>query len=481
MEQGKINPVKISFFLIIPFFAFILAFSVSCGRYNNVKNISEMAPACGIVIVLLSAMTLFLIYKIRQSTGHRELILKDKLLSEAKAEYQATLDRFQKANADLSAAKEKAEEADKLKTAFLANMSHEIRTPMNAIIGLSSFLTEPGITLDETREYVELINSSSRHLLTIIDDIVDISKIEAGQVNIANAPVEINKLLKEIYLMYKKTVELKKITLSIQSEKPDELLRIITDESRLKQIFCNLLNNAIKFTENGEIIFGYNIQGKIIKFFVKDTGIGIAPQYQSVIFDRFRKVGSSDSRLYGGVGLGLSISKGLMEKMGGTISVDSEAGKGSTFYFTIPLFKEVNSEPDSEKMDKPVYYPSWNNKTIMIVEDDENSYTYMRKVLDYTNVRLVRAKNGIEAIEMVNTHPEISLILMDIKMPLMDGLDATRQIKELRPEIKIIAQSAYAFNNDKPKAFEAGCDGYLTKPFLQKDLIEIIGVHIGER
>jgi signal transduction histidine kinase/CheY-like chemotaxis protein len=435
----------------------------------------------GLVIILLCSLLWWCIYKIHLKKLYSELSLKEKILSDTKEEYQATLNRIQKINSDLVEAKEKAEEADKLKTAFLANMSHEIRTPMNAIIGLSSFLTEPGLSKEKTEDFVEIINSSSQQLLTIIDDIVDISKIEAGQVSIVSESVNINKLLKEIYVIYLKPAESKKIGLSFSCEQPDDLIQTMTDKNRVKQVFCNLLNNAIKFTGEGEIEFGYTIKEKFVEFYVKDNGIGIASENRSFIFDRFRQVGTLDSRMYGGIGLGLSISKGLVEKMGGTIWVNSELGKGSTFYFTIPYIEGNNTAGIPYKSIKSPAYTNWENKTILIVEDDMNNYTYIEKILLLTNIKILHAWNGMEAIELLKNHSEISLVLMDFKMPVLDGYEATRLIKEFRPELPIIAQTAYAFSNDKTKAFDAGCNDYLSKPFQKDIIIEAIGKYLEKK
>jgi signal transduction histidine kinase/CheY-like chemotaxis protein len=423
------------------------------------------------LIILLCCILLLRIYRTTQIPVSRELALKEKILTETKEEYRTTLYRIQKMNNDLFAAKEKAEEADKLKTAFLANMSHEIRTPMNAIIGLSSFLTEPGLSNEEINDYIEIINANSRQLLTIIDDIVDISTIEAGQVKIVTELVDINKLIKEIYLIYKKSVDLKKINLTCTSEQSNVLIQTMSDENRIKQVLCNLLNNAIKFTEEGEIDFGYKAKEKFIEFYVRDTGIGIAPENISLIFERFRQVEASHSRFFSGIGLGLSISKGLIEKMGGTIWASSEQGKGATFFFTIPYIQNTNIIDKPDRSVRTHSSVKWDNKIIMIVEDDQDNYAYIEKILSTTNVRIIHSWNGKDAVEKVKSHPEISLVLMDFKMPVMDGYEATGNIKALRPELPVIGHSAYALSHDITRALNAGCDEYISKPLLQKDLL----------
>ena len=247
-----------------------------------------------------------------------------------------SINRIQHINNDLIIAKVKAEESDLLKSAFLANMSHEIRTPMNAIIGFSDFLLQPGLSKKEFDRYVHIIRASSQQLLSIISDIIDISKIEAGQFSIKADNVDINKLMNELLLTYKKVGGNKKLKLQLITDRPDSLVQIKTDGNRINQIFCNLLNNAIKFTKEGEIEFGYKTKANFIEFYVKDHGIGIAQKDQSIVFEHFTQVKAASGELNSGNGLGLSISKALVEKLGGTIHVDSELGNGSNFIFTIP-------------------------------------------------------------------------------------------------------------------------------------------------
>jgi signal transduction histidine kinase len=249
----------------------------------------------------------------------------------------------QSINNELIIAKERVEEADKLKSAFLSNMSHEIRTPINAIIGFSQFLLDPGTSKEEVQDFVQVIRSSSLQLMSIINDIVDISLIEVDQVSLLIEPVNINQLLIKLYTLYEKLVDGKKVSLHCICHNPDKLVQIKTDGKRINQVFSHLLNNAIKFTKEGKIEFGYKVKKTHVKFYVKDSGIGLAPENHSLIFQRFRQVDSSFTREYDGNGLGLSISKALVEKLGGTIKVVSELGCGSTFIFTIPHVPEVDN------------------------------------------------------------------------------------------------------------------------------------------
>jgi len=389
-------------------------------------------------------------------------------------ELTESLKQIKKINNELTIAKTKAEESNSLKSMFLANMSHEIRTPMNAIMGFAEFLQEPGLSKDKQKRFVQVINSSCRQLLSVISDIIDISKIEAGQISMDSDSIDINNLLKELFLSYKKVAALKKIHLKCSLECPKELILVKTDVNRVKQILCNLLDNALKFTKEGFIDFGYKIKNDFIEFYVKDTGIGIAPENLELIFERFRQVETTDNRIHGGNGLGLSISKALIEKLGGTISVMSKFGKGSNVLFTIPYLKESDSN----------FYPNINNKlrrftggegkTILIVEDEVNNYAYIEEILSSSKVNIVHAWEGSEAVEYVKNNADISLVLMDIKMQKMNGYEALRLIKQIRPDLPVIAQTAYALSQDKKQTQQEGFDNYISKPIAKNTLVDII-------
>ncbi|RPH26838.1 MAG: response regulator [Bacteroidales bacterium] len=403
-----------------------------------------------------------------------EFIELNKVYLKINEELTESIDHIKKINDELTIAKGKAEESDKLKSAFLANMSHEIRTPMNAIMGFSELLLEPNIKKENLEDFIQIINTSSQQLLTIIGDIIDISKIEAGLITINSELVNINILMNELFEIYNKKVESKKMTLYCSCERPNDLIQINTDGNRIKQVLCNLLNNAIKFTIDGKIEYGYKIKENFIAFYVKDTGVGIAQEHHDLIFQRFRQEKATLTCPNDGNGLGLAISKALVEKLGGTIGVNSELGVGSTFTFTIPYVKGVVNDVGSEKATIPIQIHSCKEETILIVEDDYNSQTYLKESLSSTNINLLHASNGNEAVEKVNNHSEISLVLMDIKMPIMNGYEAMRIIKQIRPKLPIIAQTAYALSNDKFKALEAGFDGYISKPINKNLLIKLV-------
>jgi PAS domain S-box-containing protein len=411
---------------------------------------------------------------IRQNTEYH--MLNDEYLA-LNEELTESFNHIQKMNSELTVSKNKAEESDRLKSAFLANMSHEIRTPLNAIMGFSGLLKEVFESREKTDEYIEIIESSGQQLLNIIDDILEISKIEAGQISVSPATININKAMREIYQIYSKQAELKGLQLLM----PDDYRKdfyTLTDENRLKQILCNLLNNALKFTSHGKIQFGYHIEEDDIRFYVTDTGIGLSEEDFAIIFKPFRQVETGSTRSYGGNGLGLSISKALVEKLGGTLSVESEPLKGSSFSFTIPYIRCVDPSPVSETPFEEIRNNQWNHYTILVAEDEMYNYSYIEEILNQTNIQILHAWDGKEAVEIVKRHPEISLVLMDIKMPEMDGYTATRLIKKLRPQLPVIAQTAYAMIENRENAFQAGFDQYISKPVSHNYFMKILGYYL---
>lgn len=378
---------------------------------------------------------------------------------------------------DLIRAKENAEESDRLKTAFLQNMSHEIRTPLNGILGFADLLTNDNIDIYEMRTYANFIKTSGNRLLALINNILDLSRIEAGSIHTQAKPFVLNKLMKEIWQMFRIQTEKKNIHLRYHHALPDEESVIISDEDKISQIVSNLLNNAFKFTDAGSIDFGYKISGNEIVFRVTDTGRGIPKEHQARIFERFYQADISMSRNFEGAGLGLPISQGLVKLLGGNMWLESEVGKGTSFYFSLPYHpsgKQTSSPAGelqiSNKKDNPV---------ILIVEDDETSFLYLKTVLRLGKMEWLRATNGLEAVEICRENPKIGLVLMDIKLPGMNGLEATMKIKEFRPALPIIAQTAYAFASDKKAASIAGCDDFITKPIPRNELLRIITKHLG--
>ena len=367
-------------------------------------------------------------------------------------------------NDELLKAKDKAEESDRLKSAFLANMSHEIRTPMNAILGFANLLKSKKQSEERKRTFIDIINSKSKQLLQIITDIIDISKIEADQIKIINKNLSLNELIRQLvtYFNTLKEQEKKPINIKMSYDRPDKSSWIYSDKVRIEQVLTNLLSNAYKFTEKGEIKIGYKIfDYKWVQFFVSDTGIGLSEEEQKVIFDRFRQASSSMNRIYGGTGLGLSISKGLAEKLGGEIWVESKVNKGSVFYLKIPYAAGEKTQTFLSKK-KDSY--NWENKTILVVEDEDINFTFIKTLIKPTKAIIIRAMDGLEAIELCKKNADINLVLMDIKLPKLDGLAATREVKKFRQTLPIIAQTAYAMSSDEDSCLKAGCDAYISKP-----------------
>jgi len=380
---------------------------------------------------------------------------------------------------ELVKAKLAAEESDRLKSAFLANMSHEVRTPLNGILGLAQVMLKSEKLAPEFRNDVNMIVESGSSLLTLIEDIMDVSKIEAGQMKIKYKPFSVNTLLDQLYSMLlanplylQKNTQHQKIELIY--DKPDKDITIMSDPDRLKQIFVNLIGNSLKFTQRGFVRFGYTFTKQKITFYVKDSGIGIPKDKTETIFDRFVQVDSTLARKYSGSGLGLAISKGLTVLLNGKIWCESDLGKGSGFYFTIPYHYTTMLAGTDTPLKKSIKDHEWSDHTILIVEDDVINFKVIEAMLRDTNVKVIHAENGLKAIEQVSLKPEIELVLMDVHLPVMSGLEATGKILDINPTLPVIAQTANAMSEDKDKCLEAGCIDYISKPINMGELISKI-------
>ncbi len=381
-----------------------------------------------------------------------------------------------KAVVELKKAREKAEESDRLKTAFLSNMSHEIRTPMNGILGFSDLLKNPKLTGKEQQEYISIIEKSGERMLNIINDIIDISRIEAGHMEVLITETNIAELLQFISKFFQPEARLKRIKLYSPNLTTDEALIVNTDKQKLNAILINLVKNAIKFTSNGLIEFGYRKTENDLLFYVKDTGRGIPESKKSIIFERFRQGNEQSNRDYEGAGLGLAISKAYAEMLGGRIWVESEPEKGSVFSFTIPLNKEHEEKIDlvSDRDENEIEINIMKNLKILIAEDDEVTEMLIGKVAGSFGKEIINVRKGTDAIEACRKNPDIDLILMDIKMPGLDGYEATRQIRKFNEEVIIIAQTAYALSGDREQAQLAGCNEYISKPINLALLTELL-------
>ena len=419
-----------------------------------------------LVILLISMLSYFLSKTINPIIDNlknkgEELVLKNKKL-------------IQSIN-ELSLAKEKAEESDRLKSAFLANMSHEIRTPMNGILGFAGLLKEPNLTGKEQQKYIQIIEKGGARMLNIINDIISISKIESGQMDVTISDSNINEQIEYIYTFFKPEVEAKGMQLSFKNMLPVKEATIKTDREKLFAILTNLVKNAIKYSEKGSIEIGYDKKGEHLEFYVKDSGIGIESNRKEAIFERFIQADIEDKMARQGAGLGLSISKAYVELLGGKLWVESEKGIGSIFYFTIPYTTELlKTDGITNSTADDVMEAQVKNLKILIVEDDETSDLLLSTMLTKINREILQAKNGLEAIELCRNNPDLDLILMDIKMPVMDGYEATQQIRQFNKDVIIIAQTAYGLTGDRENAIVAGCNAYISKPIIKDELMSLI-------
>ncbi len=395
------------------------------------------------------------------------------------SEQKETEKKLQKQNKELNIAKEKAEESDQLKTEFIHNMSHEIRTPLNGILGFSQILGNADNSEKKRKQYIEIIQSSGNQLLQIIDDILEISQLETKQVKISEKEICLNDLLLELFSIFDIKAKENKTPLYLKKGLPDKECRILTDDKKLYNILSILLKNALKFTNTGFIEFGYKLTHTSVnqlEIYVKDTGIGISPRSQEIIFKKFSQEEKSLSRNVGGLGLGLSIAKENTKLLGGKITLESEKGKGTTFYVTIP-YKPVDTDTINNISSKEKLTEKQDKYTILLVEDEEVNHLYIETLIENEieiDCNTIHAKHGKEAVKICRENPEINLILMDLKMPIMNGFEATKLIRKFRPNLPIIAQTAYSTSEEKEQALSIGCDDFISKPISEKTLNEII-------
>ncbi len=382
---------------------------------------------------------------------------------------------------ELIVARKKAEESEKLKMTFLSNMSHEIRTPMNSIIGFAELMGDENLTPEERREFASIIINSGDQLLGIIDDILEVSKEEAGELKLFDQKFSLKKFMGELQRIFANNMKGKpvEVILNIPENAPD---MIISDKVRLKQILDNLLSNASKFTHEGSIEMGYKLLRKynpVLEFYVKDTGIGIPKDKQDTIFERFTQVKENLTQNFTGTGLGLSIVKRLVTFMGGQVSFKSEPEKGSIFTFTLPYkMPEKESVVPSSKIKKKSLLPSdngWEDKTLLIADDIKQIFAFFRETLKKTGVKMLYAKDGKEALEIYQNHKsEINLGLIDIQMPEINGLEVARAIRKENKTLPLIAQTGLALNIGKDEAKNAGFDDIIYKPIKTDHLCEIL-------
>ncbi len=385
---------------------------------------------------------------------------------------------------ELKEARDRAEESDRLKTSFLANMSHEIRTPMNGILGFANLLKDPDLKGDKRDLYVKHIEQSSKQLLNIIDDIIDISKIESGQLKISNRPVRINGIMDEVYSSFFHRIRgdapgQKRVTFNLEKGVSGANFTLVTDDYRLRQVFNNLIGNAIKFTEDGTITFGYVLKNnRHIEFFVKDSGPGIPENMLDLVFDRFGQVNQESYSQPSGTGLGLPISKNLVKLMGGEMWVESKVNKGSIFRFTLPLVVENAGVEPRVLISNKSY--NWTGKTILVAEDEMLNWMFIKEMLRKSGAEILRAEDGNQAVKIARKFkPDV--ILMDIKMPGLNGIEATRKIRTFNKTVPIIAQTAFVMAEEKAESKLVGCNHFVTKPLDRTVIMELIDSYFNKK
>ena len=464
--------------------------AVTSKEIKHQKTIRNVFIA-GLFIALFIIFLFYRIVRIKKKANNilraknKEIIQQKDLISEQKSEIQTQADELLEHKTNLEAiveqrtaafikAKEQAEESDQLKTAFLNNISHEFRTPMNGILGFSTLLINSN-SPEKQNEFADIVNKSCRQLLNIVNDTVEISKVHSAQAKVIKSTVNVSSIISEIINEFQDSAFQKGIDISLELKLEKEQMLIEIDENKIERIFWHLLDNAVKFTYSGHIkIIGQEIGNNIIQFQIEDTGIGISPELQEKIFDPFRQAETGATRSFGGNGIGLSLVKAYIEILGGKIWLESEIEKGTTVFFTIPVIESVNKEAEKQI----VITCNINDKTILIAEDNDMNFVLIREILFNYNIKLLHAWNGKEALVLFKKEKHIDLILMDLKMPVMDGYEALKQIRSINPKIPVIAQTAYASDTDKEEIMSAGFNDYITKPINEYKLVQMLKLRI---
>jgi signal transduction histidine kinase/ActR/RegA family two-component response regulator len=386
---------------------------------------------------------------------------------------------------EMKKALKKAEESDRLKTLFLTNMSHDVRTPLNGIIGFTRLLYDDSLTPKTRKYYLDIISKRGQNLLRLINDILNISQLEAGKIEIKRRSCNVNLLLNDLYTIFSSEefgVKKAEVQLRVITSLNDSRATTITDPLRLEQVLSNLIDNALKFTEKGVVEFGYKLDKDFLIFYVSDTGVGIDSKHFEKLFERFSKVFPEESEPnypLEGSGLGLYIAKSIVELLDGKIWFESQPKQGSTFYFTIPYVpQKVSSVKHISKSMVATSTIDLTGKVILVVEDDYISYQLIENLLEKTGAKLIHVKNGEDAVEVVKLTSSIDLVLMDMQLPFLSGYEATVQIKQIKPQIPIVAQTAHAMDNDKERCLKAGCNNYLPKPIDPDEFILTIGEYL---
>ncbi|MDC0584606.1 ATP-binding protein [Bacteroidales bacterium] len=454
---------------------------ISCNKNYNKWNAEKLA----ILQNAVQMLAIILERLLQESLLSKKKVFLEKLvdertlkLKEQNEEYISLNEEYKTQNKELQKAKEKAEESERLKSTFLANMSPEIRTPMNGILGFAELLKKPLLTGDKQQKYINIIEKSGKRMLNIINDIIDISKIEAGLMEFDMQKTNINEQIEYIYTFFNPEAEIKDIKLSYKTPLTTKEATIVTDTEKLYAILTNLVKNAIKYTEKGSIEIGYILKSNKghneLEFCVSDTGLGIPKDRQEAIFERFIQSDIDDKMARQGAGLGLAITKSYIEKLKGKTWVESEVGHGASFYFTLPYITE-SAETSIIEVNVPMEKSMpFKKLKILIAEDDEVSEILLDETIEIFSKETLKAKTGVEAIEICRDNVDIDLILMDVRMPELGGYEATAQIRKFNKDIVIIAQTTHGLAGDREKAIKAGCNDYIAKPINEAELKELI-------
>jgi PAS domain S-box-containing protein len=421
--------------------------------------------------------------RLKHSDGHyvnlslKSITIKDKSgLVTGSLTISRDITLLRKSHEDLIQTKVEAETSNKLKTSFLANISHEIRTPLNSVVGFANLLLSDDLTNAMKEEYIDHINYNSEKLLQIIGDIIDLSRLESSQIEISYEETSLSEVINEVIDESRRSIKRneKPIILTVKNQFEDNSDLIFTDKLWLKRVLNHLMDNAIKFTLEGSVELSYSRNEGDISFKIKDTGIGIKKENLSRIFEEFRQEIDGHHRPFEGLGVGLTLAREVVERMGGTISVESEKGFGSEFIFTIPYRAAGSSRLKSRNKLAPSPSLDWGSKKCLLIDDNKDVLIYLNRILVDTGINVMLARSGPESLGIIKDNPDIDVVLLDMQMPEMNGIEVTREIRKIRNTLPIIAQTAFIFEDDKDIILEAGCDACLIKPIRKEHLLTVM-------
>ncbi len=454
--------------------------NLNLNKASTPKNQHQLIAFWGIALLIFSMLGVLLFYMRRYRVESKKLYDTNKKLNHVNNHFESIIrDRTH----DLAAMLEESQKSDQLKSTFLANISHEIRTPLNGIIDHTRSLSEDNLSVETQKQYLDNINREGVSLLQITNDLITISKIDAGLVQIKNESFNLNQLFYDLFSTFNSNTSHKKrsgVELKLKLSLSDSQSNIVSDALRIEQVLINLIDNALKFTHKGTVEFGYTLEDNSrIKFIVKDTGIGIPNDKHENIFCRFNRESLASPYNSSGTGLGLPICKGLVGLLKGDIWFDSRLDKGTNFYFSVPYLEpSFNEQSYTSGLSSTFPNLNFKGKKILVVEDDLFSFQFIEALLKDTNIKIIHAKNGEDAVEISSIATDIDLIIMDIRLPFLDGCEATIQIKKQNPKIYVIAQTANVHSDDRARCMRAGCDDYIAKPLDPDEFLRLVAHYL---